>query len=91
METYRYHFDLEVKDEGFMTAAKIQYVSKGFNIRELGYSYNGSMLVLKSILAMDYLWNRIRVQEEPTVRISASTGPESFPLPPSVTPICPKL
>ena len=45
-----------------MTAAKIQYVSKGFNIRELGYSYNGSMLVLKSILAMDYLWNRIRVQ-----------------------------
>lgn len=62
LETYRYHFDLEVKDEGFMTAAKIQYVSKGFNIRDLGYTYNGSMLVLKSILAMDYLWNRIRVQ-----------------------------
>ncbi|MDO4289309.1 MAG: insulinase family protein [Eubacterium sp.] len=59
---YDYLFELEPKNEGFMTAAKIQYVSKGYNIRQLGYDYSGSLLVLKSILAMDYLWNRVRVQ-----------------------------
>lgn len=59
---FDYHFDLEARNEGFMTAAKIQYVSKGYSIRQLGYQYNGSLLVLKSILAMDYLWNKIRVQ-----------------------------
>ena len=59
---YDYQFDLEALNEGFMTAAKIQYVSKGYNIRQLGYAYSGSLLVLKSVLAMDYLWNRVRVQ-----------------------------
>ncbi|HEY5537065.1 MAG TPA: insulinase family protein [Acetobacterium sp.] len=57
-----YHFDTEILNEGFLTAAKIQYVSQGYNIRELGYEYSGSMLVLKSILSMDYLWNKVRVQ-----------------------------
>ena len=60
-ETYTYHFPTEVKNEGFMTAAQIQYVSKGFNIKDLGYDYTGSYLVLKSILSMDYLWNKVRV------------------------------
>lgn len=62
LPVYNYQFELSVKNEGFMTAAKIQYVSKGFNVQALGYKYNGSLLVLKSILAMDYLWNRVRVQ-----------------------------
>lgn len=57
-----YHFDTEILNEGFLTAAKIQYVSQGYNIRELGYEYSGSLLVLKSILSMDYLWNKVRVQ-----------------------------
>ncbi len=57
-----YDFDLEIKNEGFMTPAKIQYVSQGYNFRKLGYPYSGSLLVLKSILSMDYLWNKIRVQ-----------------------------
>lgn len=61
-ELYDYHFPLEVKNEGFKTMAKIQYVSKGFNIRSLGYDYSGGLMVLKSILSMDYLWNRVRVQ-----------------------------
>lgn len=57
-----YHFDTEILNEGFLTAAKIQYVSQGYNIRELGYEYSGSLLVLKSVLSMDYLWNKVRVQ-----------------------------
>ncbi|MEG0508073.1 MAG: insulinase family protein [Eubacterium sp.] len=61
-QNYNYHFDLEKLNEGFMTASQIQYVSKGYNIEKLGYAYHGSYLVLKSILGMDYLWNRIRVQ-----------------------------
>jgi len=61
-EKLPYHFDTEILNEGFLTAAKIQYVSQGYNIRELGYEYSGSLLVLKSILSMDYLWNKVRVQ-----------------------------
>lgn len=55
-------FETEIANEGFLTAAKIQYVSQGYNIRDLGYEYAGSQLVLKGILSMDYLWNRVRVQ-----------------------------
>ncbi|MEA5074539.1 MAG: insulinase family protein [Eubacterium aggregans] len=61
-ELYDYHFPVAIQNEGFKTAAKVQYVSKGFNIRSLGYDYSGSMLVLKSVLSMDYLWNKVRVQ-----------------------------
>ena len=57
-----YNFDLDLKNEGFMTASKIQYVTQGYNFRKLGYDYSGSLLVLKSILSMDYLWNKVRVQ-----------------------------
>ncbi|MGL4607991.1 MAG: insulinase family protein [Eubacteriaceae bacterium] len=57
-----YLFNTEILNEGFLTAAKIQYVSQGYNIRDLGYEYHGSLLVLKSMLSMDYLWNKVRVQ-----------------------------
>ncbi len=57
-----YDFDLEIKNEGFMTASKVQYVTQGYNFRNLGHDYSGSLLVLKSIISMDYLWNKIRVQ-----------------------------
>lgn len=57
-----FKFDTKIANEGFLTAAKIQYVSQGYNIRDLGYQYAGSQLVLKGILSMDYLWNKVRVQ-----------------------------
>lgn len=43
-----------------MTAAKIQYVSKGFNIRDLGYTYNGMLRLNHPGYGLP--WNRIRVQ-----------------------------
>ncbi|MCH3966015.1 MAG: insulinase family protein [Clostridium sp.] len=58
----KYDFKLEVKNEGLMTSGKVQYVAKAYNFRKLGYSYNGSMQVLKSIANYDYLWNQVRVQ-----------------------------
>lgn len=57
-----YQFELSKQNEGFMTAAKIQYVAKGYNVQKLGYDYSGTLLVLKTIMSMDYLWNQIRVQ-----------------------------
>ncbi|MBC3888320.1 peptidase M16 [Acetobacterium paludosum] len=57
-----FNFKLSIGNEGFLTAAKIQYVSQGYNIRELGFEYSGAQLVLKGILSMDYLWNKVRVQ-----------------------------
>lgn len=57
-----FQFEIGVENEGFLTAAKIQYVSQGYNIRDLGYAYSGAQLVLKGMLSMDYLWNRVRVQ-----------------------------
>lgn len=50
------------KNEGFYTSGNVQYVAKGYNYRDLGYSYSGHMQVLKNILSLDYLWNRVRVQ-----------------------------
>lgn len=60
-EYQSYHFELTAKNEGFMTAGGVQFVSKGQKFEDSNMDYNGSMLVLKSIISMDYLWNRIRV------------------------------
>ncbi|WKB36459.1 hypothetical protein QS257_04945 [Terrilactibacillus sp. S3-3] len=48
-------------NEGLMTSSKVQYVAKGGNFRDAGFSYNGKLQVLKQILTLDYLWNRVRV------------------------------
>lgn len=57
-----YKFEFGALNEGLMTSSKIQYVAKAYNFRELGYSYTGSLQVLKTIIGFDYLWNRVRVQ-----------------------------
>lgn len=58
--TYEYTF--AKKNEGLMTAGKVQYVVKGANFRQLGYEYTGTLKVIETILKYDYLWNKIRVQ-----------------------------
>lgn len=60
-ERHTYHFDVAARNEGFMTAGNVQFVSKGYSFKEFGYEYSGAHLVLKSLLSMDYLWNKIRV------------------------------
>lgn len=52
----------EKKNEGFKTAAKVQYVCRSGNYYDAGYKYNGALLVLKTILGYDYLWNNVRVK-----------------------------
>lgn len=56
-----YEFELEPRNEGILTAGKVQYVAKAYNYRDLGYEYSGKMKVLQTILNNEYLWNRVRV------------------------------
>ncbi len=62
LESYNYKFTNLERNEGLMTPANVQYVAKGYSYKELGYTYKGSMLVLKTILGYDYLWNNVRVK-----------------------------
>ncbi len=57
-----YNFHEENKNEGMLTPSNVQYVAKGYNYKKLGYEYTGKLLVLKTIIGMDYLWNKVRVQ-----------------------------
>lgn len=57
-----YSFKEEKLNEGILSNSNVQYVSKGYDFKKLGYDYNGSMRVLATILNGDYLHNRIRAQ-----------------------------
>lgn len=52
----------EKKNEGFMDASKVQYVSRAGDFKKAGFSYTGALKILKVILSYDYLWNNIRVK-----------------------------
>ena len=56
--------DLKVEklNEGIMSSSNVQYVSKGYNLKKLGYEYKGNMAVLSTILSRDYLHNWIRAK-----------------------------
>jgi hypothetical protein len=49
------------KNEGLMSASKVQFVVKNFDYKKLGYEWNAQMSVLNSILSGEYLQNTIRV------------------------------
>jgi presequence protease len=49
------------KNEAIMTPGDVQYCAEGYDMAELGFSYDGATAVMKNILSTDYLWNRIRV------------------------------
>lgn len=48
--------------EAFTTAGKVQYVAKAGNFKDYGYKYSGKMNVLKIIVDLEYLWNKVRVK-----------------------------
>ncbi len=62
IESKKFSFSEEKLNEGIFSSGNVQYVSKGYNFKKLGYDYNGSMLVLATILNGDYLHNRIRAR-----------------------------
>ena len=58
----QYCFDMCQKNEGILTQSDVQYVAKGGNYKLNGYEHRGSMSLLETILAFDYLWNNVRVK-----------------------------
>ena len=48
--------------EGFSIAAKVNYVGKGANLYDLGYTLHGSAQVIARYLRTTWLWERIRVR-----------------------------
>lgn len=46
--------------EAFLSAASVQYVSKGANLRDLGVPYTGTLTVLSNLLSIGYLHQKIR-------------------------------
>ncbi len=52
---------LKKKNEGFLDASQVQYVSRAGNFRKEGYEYTGALKILRVLLNYDYLWMNIRV------------------------------
>jgi hypothetical protein len=52
----------EKKNEGFTDASQIQYVARSGNFCRHGYSYRGTLKILKMILSYEYLWMNVRVK-----------------------------
>ncbi len=49
------------KAQAFTAPAQINYVAKGANLYQLGYTYHGSIQVILRHLRMGYLWEKVRV------------------------------
>ncbi|MGD9489727.1 MAG: insulinase family protein [Calditrichaceae bacterium] len=60
-EYNKWSFTFEKKNEGLLTASKVQYVLQGYDYKKLGYKWDGKLRVLTQILSRDFLQNRIRV------------------------------
>lgn len=52
---------LNVRNEGFKTSAKVQYVARGGNYLKDGLAYTGALKVLRTIMSYEYLWTQVRV------------------------------
>ncbi len=48
-------------NEAFLTSGKVQYVAKGGNFRDHGFTYTGALAVMETILRYEYLWKKVRV------------------------------
>jgi Zn-dependent M16 (insulinase) family peptidase len=49
-------------DQGLSIPAQVNYVGKGADLYQLGYTYHGSIQVITNHLRTSYLWDKIRVQ-----------------------------
>jgi len=60
-ELRQWSFNFARKNEGIVTASKVQYVTEGYNFKKLGYKWDGKMRVLDQVLSTDWLQSRIRI------------------------------
>ncbi|MBE6008845.1 MAG: hypothetical protein E7235_06565 [Lachnospiraceae bacterium] len=52
----------EIKKEAFTTDGMVAYNGKAANYVEIGYEYDGSLSVLKTIINREFLWNTVRIK-----------------------------
>lgn len=57
-----FNFPMKKMNEGFTYAGQVQYVARCGNYVRQGFTANGMLKVLKTILSYDYLWNNVRVK-----------------------------
>ena len=50
------------RHEGLAFPTQVNYVAKGANLYELGYTYHGSIAVINNLLRTDYLLQKVRIQ-----------------------------
>ncbi len=48
--------------EGLAFSSAVNYVAKGANLYELGYTHHGSIAVINNLLRTDYLLQKVRIQ-----------------------------
>jgi len=53
---------MDVTNEGFQSAGKVQYCSLAGNYVQENYKYTGHMQVLQTIVGLDYMWREIRMK-----------------------------
>ena len=57
-----YHFSLQPERTAFTCAGGVLYNAASFDAKKFGFGYSGKYQVLKTIVNLEYLWNKIRVQ-----------------------------
>lgn len=55
-------FKISEEKEALIYPSNVNYVATGYNFKALGYEYHGGLQMLKTILSMNYLWSKVRVQ-----------------------------
>jgi hypothetical protein len=60
-KTQDWTFEFDKKNEGLLTASKVQYVLQGYDFKKSGYTWDGKMRVLNQILSRDWLTSQIRI------------------------------
>ena len=62
LQVYNVPFTAHPIKMGLIYPGNVNYVAMGYNFKALGFKYHGAMVLLKSILSTDYLWNEVRVK-----------------------------
>ena len=57
-----YHFDTQPEKVAFTNSGGVLYNVTSFNYQKNGLVYHGKYQVLKTIINLEYLWNKVRVQ-----------------------------
>ena len=55
-------FEKNPRNEGFAISSNVQYISKGYDLKDLGLEYKGSYSILSNIVSSTYLHDNIRAK-----------------------------